>query len=84
MNFYVAILILQMEESIQHFWCIMLYYYKKGNNATEMQKKISAVYEEGTVTDRICPKWFGNFCWHRCHFGQRILCCGLSYALQDV
>ena len=29
----------------------MLYYFKKGKNATEMQKKICAVYGEGTVTD---------------------------------
>ena len=38
-NFYAAILILKMEENIQHFQHIMLYYFKKGNNATEMQKK---------------------------------------------
>ena len=30
----------------------MLYYFKKGKNATEMQKKKNfAVYGEGTVTD---------------------------------
>ena len=39
MNFYVVILIVNMEENKQHFWCIMLYYFKKGKNATEMQKK---------------------------------------------
>ena len=39
MNFYAAILILKMEENAQHFWHIMLYYFKKGKNATEMQKK---------------------------------------------
>ena len=54
-NFCVAILILKMEESMQHFWHIMLYYFKKGENATETQKKkicaICAVYGEGTVTD---------------------------------
>ena len=38
----------------------MLYYFKKGKNATETQK-ISAVYEEGAVTDRMCQKWFGKF-----------------------
>ena len=47
-----AILILKMEEDIQHFWCIMLYYFKKGKNANEMQnKEICAVYGEGAVTD---------------------------------
>ena len=51
MNFYVAILILNMEENQQYFWYIMLYYFKKGKNATETQKMICAVYGEGAVTD---------------------------------
>ena len=37
----------------QHFQHIMLYYFKKGKNTTEMQKKkkkICAVYGEGAVT----------------------------------
>ena len=38
-NFYVAILILKIEQNMQHFWHIMLYYFKKDKNATEMQKK---------------------------------------------
>ena len=47
---------------MQHFWCIMLYYFKKGKNASEMQKKkIRAVYGEGAVTDRTCQKWFAKF-----------------------
>ena len=29
----------------------MLYYFKKGKNATETHKKICAVYGEGAVTD---------------------------------
>ena len=28
-----------MEENMQHFWHIMLYHFKKGKNATEMQKR---------------------------------------------
>ena len=39
----------------------LLYYFKKGTNATEMQKKICAVYGEGAVTDRMCQKWFAKF-----------------------
>ena len=39
----------------------MLYYFKKGKNATEMQKKIYAVYGEGAVTDQTCRKWFVKF-----------------------
>ena len=37
-NFCVAILkTLKMEENMQHFEHIMLYYFKKGKNATETQ-----------------------------------------------
>ena len=57
-NFCVAILILNMEENTQHFRHIMLYYFKKGKNATEMQKRTCAVYGEGAVTDQICRKCF--------------------------
>ena len=53
-----------MEENKQHFRCIMLYYFKKGKNATETQKKIGAVYGEGGVTDRTWQKWFGKFLVH--------------------
>ena len=49
-----------MEENIQHFWCIMLYYFKKGKNTTETQKKICAVYGEDAVTDQACQKWFAK------------------------
>ena len=39
----------------------MLYYFKKGKNATETQKaKNCAVYGEGAVTDRMCQKWFAK------------------------
>ena len=44
-----------MEENT-HLWHIMFYYFKKGKNATIMQKKICAVYGEGTVTDPTCQK----------------------------
>ena len=39
------------------FQSIMFYYFKKGKNTTEMQKKICAVYGEGAVTDWMCQKW---------------------------
>ena len=51
MNLGAAILILKMKENMQHFRCIMLYYFKKGKHATEMQKKICAAYGEGAATD---------------------------------
>ena len=37
-NFCVATFMLKMEENTQHFRHIMLYYFKKGKNANEMQK----------------------------------------------
>ena len=40
----------------------MLYYFEKGKNATETQKKICAVYGEGAVTDQTCQKWFAMLC----------------------
>ena len=39
----------------------MLYYFKKGKNATETQK-ICAMYGEGAVTDRTRQKRFAKFC----------------------
>ena len=45
-------LILTIEANKQHFWHIMLYYFKKGKNETEMKKKkICAVQGEGAVSD---------------------------------
>ena len=61
MNFCAAILILKMEKNAQNFRGIMFYYFKKGKNATEMQKKICAVYGEGAVTDWACKKWIAMF-----------------------
>ena len=51
-----------MEENMQYFWHIMLYYFKKGKNTTEIQKKICAVYGESAVSDGTCPEWFVKFC----------------------
>ena len=61
MNFCAAILILKMEGNRQHFWCVVLHYFKRGKKAVETQKKICAVYGEGAVTDRTCQKWFAKF-----------------------
>ena len=46
---------------MQHFQLIVHYYFKKGKNATEIQKKICAVYEEGAVIDQACQKCFVKF-----------------------
>ena len=50
-----------MEGNKQHFWHIMLYYFKRGKNTAETQTKICAVYGEGAVTDQTCQKWFVKF-----------------------
>ena len=39
----------------------MLFYFKKGENETETQKKICAVFGKGAVTDQTCQKWFAKF-----------------------
>ena len=43
------------------FQHVMLYYFKKGKNTAETQRKICAVYGEGAVTDQMCQKWFAKF-----------------------
>ena len=50
-----------IEEEKQHSWHNMLYYFKKGKNTTEMQKKMCAVCREGAVTDGMCEKRFAKF-----------------------
>ena len=50
-----------MEENVRHYQHIMLYYFKKGKNANEMQKKICAVYGEGAVTDQMCQSGLQSF-----------------------
>ena len=40
--------------NMQHFWHIMLCYFKNDKNTTETQKEICAVYGEDAVTDQMC------------------------------
>ena len=58
MNFSVATLIVKTEEKESIFW---LYYFKKGENTTEMQKQICAMYGEGAMTGLTGQKWFVKF-----------------------
>ena len=53
MNFYVAILILKMEEKKQHFCHIMLYYFKKGENATETQRFVQYMEKVLWLIERV-------------------------------
>ena len=47
-----------MEENKRDCWHIILHYFNKGINATEMQKKkekkICTIYGEGAVADQMC------------------------------
>ena len=61
MNFCIAILILKTEENTQHFWHIMLYYFKKGKVQLKHKKNICMEYGEGAVTDQTWQKWFATF-----------------------
>ena len=64
-NFCVAILILKMVENKQHFQHIVLYYFRKGKSATEMQKKkkrFAQCMEKVLWLDGTCQKWFAKFC----------------------
>ena len=56
MEFCVAILILNTEGNMQHFLAYYAYYFKKRENATEMQKQMCAVCGEGAVNDQMCQK----------------------------
>ena len=39
-----------MEDKKQHFWHIIIYYFKKGKNASEIQNKKCAVSGDGAGT----------------------------------
>jgi len=43
-----------MAESKKHFRHIMLFYFWKGKNASQTQKKICALYDESVVDSTCC------------------------------
>ena len=47
-----------MEENKVYFRHLMLFYYRKGENATQAINKISALYGESTLAERTVRKWF--------------------------
>ena len=47
--------------NMQHFQHIILYYFKKGKNATKTHKKDLCCVGKGAVTDQTCQKWFVKF-----------------------
>lgn len=50
-----------MSENKEHLRHIMLYYYRKGKNASQTCEKIRAVYGTDAVDDSTCRKWFRKF-----------------------
>lgn len=50
-----------MDNNKVHFRHIMLFYFKKGKNATQTQRKIYAVYGEDAIKEQTCRKWFARF-----------------------
>lgn len=50
-----------MEEQDVHFRHILLYYFHKGKNASQVQKKLYAVYGNEALKDRQCQYWFPRF-----------------------
>ena len=73
-----------MEENMQCYQCIMLYFFKKGKNATERQKNICAVCGEGAKTGPTCQKWFAKFLGTIDILAKQFFAVGLSYALEDI
>jgi len=47
---------LNREENKVHFRHLMLFFYRKGKNATQAANKICAVYSEGAVAERSCAE----------------------------
>ena len=50
-----------VEEDMQRFQHITLYYFKKGETHLKRKKKICAVYGQGAKTDQMCQKCFAKF-----------------------
>jgi hypothetical protein len=52
---------LKIDNKNVHFRHTMLFYFKKGKNATQTQGKICAVYVEDAVNEGTRRKWFASF-----------------------
>ncbi|XP_017796822.1 PREDICTED: histone-lysine N-methyltransferase SETMAR-like [Habropoda laboriosa] len=50
-----------MEGNKVHYRHLMLFFYRKGKNATQAAIKIGAVYGKGAIAERIVRKWFARF-----------------------
>lgn len=50
-----------MENQNEHFRHILLYYFRKGKNATQAHRKLCAVYGNDALKERQCRNWFAKF-----------------------
>lgn len=50
-----------MENKKEHFRHILLYYFRKGKNASQAYKKLCSVYGNKAIKERQCQNWFTKF-----------------------
>ena len=50
-----------MEDQKEHFRHILLFYFRKGKNASQAHKKLCAVYGDEAIKERQCQNWFAKF-----------------------
>ena len=50
-----------MEYQKEHFRHILLFYFRKGKNASQAHKKVCAVYGDEALKERQCQNWFSKF-----------------------
>ena len=60
-NFCVAILILKIEENMQHFSILCFIISRKVKTQLKYKKRFVQCYGDGAVTDQACQKWFVKF-----------------------
>ena len=50
-----------MENQKEHYRHILLFYFRKGKNASQAHKKLCAVYGDEALKERQCQNWFDKF-----------------------
>ena len=50
-----------MENQKEHYRHILLFYFRKGKNASQAHKKLGAVYGDEALKERQCQNWFDKF-----------------------
>ena len=86
MNFCAAILILKMEENMQHFGALSFIISRQVKTQLRHSKRFVQGMEKvlGAVTDWMCQKWFAKFLGSIDILAKEFFAEGLSYALEDV